>query len=162
MVCFALSPGSFRGYDLWLRSESMGLWSPVEGQSDGSGHSDRYRTGCGAATALQAGTAAAVKDAYAQLRALVKKRLAGRSDGELRLIRDETAPKAWEEPLVAELSAAGAEGDAELVAAAQALMNLVDEAGSRSGKYAVTVRDSQGVQVGDRNTQTNTFAPGRA
>ena len=38
-------------------------------------------------------------------------------------------------------------------------MNLVDEAGSRTGKYAVTVRDSQGVQVGDHNTQTNTFGP---
>lgn len=116
----------------------------------------------GAASALQAGTAAAVKNAYSQLRALVKKRLAGRSDGELVLTRHETTPKAWEAPLVAELSAAGAEGDAELVAAAQALMNLVDEAGSRSGKYAVTVRDSQGVQVGDRNTQTNVFAPWQA
>jgi hypothetical protein len=64
--------------------------------------------------------------------------------------------------LAAELSAAGARADADLVAAAQALMSLVDGAGSRSGKYAVTVRDSQGVQVGDHNTQTNTFGPGPA
>ena len=46
------------------------------------------------------------------------------------------------------------------MAVAQALMSLVDEAGSRSGKYLVTVRDSQGVQVGDRNTQTNIFRSG--
>ena len=39
-------------------------------------------------------------------------------------------------------------------------MSLVDEAGTRAGKYLVTVQDSQGVQVGDRNTQTNIFGPG--
>ena len=115
----------------------------------------------GAASALQDGTAEAVKDAYARLKALVKKRFAGlgRAKAELTLAEHEAAPQTWEAPLGAELSAAGAEGDADLVAAAEALMRLVDEAGSRSGKYAVTVRDSQGVQVGDHNTQTNTFAP---
>ena len=41
-------------------------------------------------------------------------------------------PQTWECCWAAELSAVGAEGDANLVAAAQALMNLVDEAGSRS------------------------------
>lgn len=45
------------------------------------------------------------------------------------------------------------------LAAAQALLRLVDEAGARAGKYAVLVSDSQGVQVGDHNTQTNTFGP---
>lgn len=75
------------------------------------------------------------------------------------LAEHQAAPQTWEAPLTAELSEAGADGDADLVAAAQALMNLVDEAGSRAGKYAVTVRDSQGAQVGDHNTQTNTFGP---
>jgi len=42
----------------------------------------------------------------------------------------------------------------------KALVSLVDEAGSRSGRYVVTVRESQGVQVGDRNVQTNIFRPG--
>lgn len=111
----------------------------------------------GAATALQDGTAQAVKDAYARLKALVMRRFAGRAKAELVLAEHETAPQTWEAPLAAELTAAGADADAHLVAAAQALMSLVDEAGSRSGKYAVTVRDSQGVQVGDHNTQTNTF-----
>jgi len=36
-------------------------------------------------------------------------------------------------------------------------MKLIDEAGSRAGKYTVDVRGSQGVQVGDRNTQHNEF-----
>jgi RIP homotypic interaction motif len=113
----------------------------------------------GAATALQDGTAQAVKDAYGRLKALVLKRFAGRAKAELVLAEHEAAPQTWEAPLAAELSAAGSDADADLVAAAQALMSLVDEAGSRSGKYAVTVRDSQGVQVGDHNTQTNTFGP---
>jgi hypothetical protein len=111
----------------------------------------------GAASALQDGASAAVKDAYTRVRALVRRRFAGRPKGELVLAEHEAAPQTWQAPLAAELAAAGADGDADLVAAAQALMSLVDEAGARSGKYAVSVRDSQGVQVGDHNTQTNTF-----
>ncbi len=113
----------------------------------------------GAASALQDGASAAVKDAYARLRALVERRFTNRPEGELVLAEHEAAPQTWEAPLAAELSAAGPERDVALVAAAQALMRLVDEAGSRSGKYLVAVRDSQGVQVGDHNTQTNTFGP---
>jgi RIP homotypic interaction motif len=113
----------------------------------------------GAASALQDGAAAAVKDAYARLKALVTKRFADRPKAELVLAEHESAPQTWEKPLAAELSAAGAEDDADLAAAAQALMGLLDEAGSRSGKYLVTVHGSQGVQVGDHNTQTNTFGP---
>jgi hypothetical protein len=114
----------------------------------------------GAASALQDGASAAVKDAYARLKALLTRRFAGRPSAELVLAEHQAAPQTWEKPLAAELSAAGAEGDADLVAAAQALMSLVDEAGSRAGKYVVTVRDSQGVQVGDYSTQTNIFRPG--
>jgi hypothetical protein len=50
---------------------------------------------------------------------------------------------------------AGADRDADLVAAAQALLRLVDAAGA--GKYAVDVRGAQGVQVGDRNRQDDVF-----
>jgi hypothetical protein len=113
----------------------------------------------GAASALQDGASSAVKDAYARVKALVMRRFANRPKGELVLAEHEAAPQVWEAPLAAELSAAGAGGDADLVAAAQALMGLVDQAGSRSGKYVVAVRGSQGVQVGDRNTQANIFGP---
>lgn len=114
----------------------------------------------GAATALQDGTSATVKDAYARLKALVTRRFAGRTKAELVLAEHQAAPQTWEKPLAAELSAAGAESDADLVAAAQALMGLVDEVGSRAGKYVVMVRDSRGVQVGDHGTQTNIFRQG--
>ena len=111
----------------------------------------------GAASALQDGAAAAVKDAYARLKALVSRRFIDRPTAELVLAEHESAPQTWEKPLAAELFAAGAGDDADLAAAAQALMSLLDEAGSRSGKYLVTVHGSQGVQVGDHNMQTNTF-----
>ena len=113
----------------------------------------------GAASALQDGASDAVKNAYARLKALVAKRFADRPKGELVLAEHEAAPQTWEKPLAAELSASGAEGDADLVGAAQALMSLVDGAGSRSGKYLVAVHGSQGVQIGDHNTQTNAFGP---
>ena len=102
----------------------------------------------GAASALQDGASSAVKDAYARVKALVMRRFANRPKGELVLAEHEAAPQVWEAPLAAELSAAGAGGDADLVAAAQALMGLVDQAGSRSGKYVV----GQHVRAGARLT----------
>jgi len=111
----------------------------------------------GAALGLKGVASSAVTDAYNGLKGLVRRRLAGRRDGELVLARHEQDSQAWEGPLKAELAAAGAGEDSELVAAAQALMGLVDAAGSQAGKYAVVVQGSQGVQVGDRNVQHNTF-----
>ena len=111
----------------------------------------------GAALGVKDTASAAVKDAYEGLKALVKNRFTGRRDGELVLARYEEAPDSWEGPLAAELTGVGAAADVELVAAAQAVMRLVDEAGSRAGKYNVQVHGGQGVQVGDGNIQHNTF-----
>ena len=111
----------------------------------------------GAASGLTDTTAAAAHDAYLSLKRLVRRRLDSRADGELLLARHAEAPRTWEGPLVAELSAAGANTDPDLVQAAQALMRLADEAGYRAGKYNVDARGLQGVQVGDHNTQRNVF-----
>ncbi len=102
-------------------------------------------------------TKAAVQTAYAKLRGLAKKRIAGQPDGELALERHEASPQKWESLLTAELTEAGAAGDADLVAAAKALMELFDGAGARAGKYNVTIKNSRGVQVGDGNIQVNRF-----
>jgi hypothetical protein len=93
------------------------------------------------------------------LKALAREQLAGRQGGELVLLRHEADPKIWEDPLAAELTAAGAASNPDLVAAAQALMNLVDEAGSRTGKYVIDLRGSQGIQVGDHNIQGLVYSP---
>lgn len=113
----------------------------------------------GAGLGLKDAASSAVTDAYNGLKALVGRRLAGRPGGELVLARHEESPAVWDKPLAEELTAAGAAQDQDLVTAAQALMRLVDEAGSAAGKYQVVVHGSQGVQVGDHNTQHNTFGP---
>ena len=121
-------------------------------------------------TALAAGTAlglkdtasAAVRDAYAGLKALVKRRFSGRPDAELVLDRHEQAPHIWQAPLRAELAEAGADSDPDLLAAAQALMRLIDPVGVRAGKYTVDVRRAQGIQIGDDNRQNNIFNTPRA
>jgi RIP homotypic interaction motif len=111
----------------------------------------------GATSGVMEAASSAAKDAYASLRALVRKRFAGRPGAELVLSKHENAPETWQAPLAAELSEAGAGRDADLVAAAQALMSLVDQAGARAGKYTVDVRGAHGVQVGDHNRQDNVF-----
>jgi hypothetical protein len=111
----------------------------------------------GAGAGLTDTASSAVKDAYGSLKALVKKRLAGRPDAELVLAKYEKAPQTWQAPLAAELDHTGAAGDRDLVAAAQTVMSLLDAAGTRAGKYTVNVRGAQGVQIGDHNTQDNIF-----
>jgi len=110
----------------------------------------------GAALGTQDTVSAMVKDAYAGLKALVRKRLGGGSGAELVLTKHEQAPETWQAPLMAELAETGADGDRDLIAAAQALLDLIGEAGG-AGKYAVDARGARGVQVGDHNRQDNVF-----
>ena len=67
----------------------------------------------GAALGVQDTASAAVKDAYASLKALVIKRFAGRAAAERVLAKHEDAPQAWQEPLAKELAEAGADRDTE-------------------------------------------------
>lgn len=111
----------------------------------------------GAALGAQDTVSAMVKDAYAGVKALVRKRLGGRPGAELMLARHEQAPETWQAPLMAELAEAGAESDRDLIAAAQALLDLVGGADGRTGKYTVDVQRAQAVQIGDHNRQDNVF-----
>jgi hypothetical protein len=111
----------------------------------------------GSISALQDDVKEAIKSAYARLRGLARKRVTGHQVAETALAQYEADPKIWEAPLTATLKQVGAGDDADLVAAAKALMELVDQAGARTGKYNVTIHGGQGIQIGDHNTQTNTF-----
>lgn len=111
----------------------------------------------GAAAGVTDTASAMVKDAYAGLRALVRKRLGGGPDAELMLAKHEKAPEIWHEPMTAELAEAGADRDRELIAAAQAVLNLIGGASGRAGKYSVDARGAQGVQIGDHDRQDNVF-----
>jgi hypothetical protein len=110
----------------------------------------------GAAVGTQDTVSAMVKDAYAGLKALARRRLGGGPGGELVLTKHEQAPETWQAPLMAELAETGADGDRDLIAAAQALLDLIGESRG-AGKYAVDARDAMGVQVGDHNRQDNVF-----
>lgn len=111
----------------------------------------------GAASALQDDAKGLVKTALDRLRQLVKRRFKDPANGEYLLEKHAKAPELWEAPLTHELNESGAAMDPELARAAQELMALLDAAGSRAGKYVVSVSGSQGVQVGDHNTQYNKF-----
>jgi hypothetical protein len=107
----------------------------------------------GAALGVQDTASAMVRDAYASLKALVRRRLGGDPGTEMVLARHEQAPETWQAPLKAELARTGADEDGDLIAAAKALLDLVGQA----GKYTVDVRGAQGVQIGDHNRQDNVF-----
>ena len=111
----------------------------------------------GALDEVKDGAKAGIKAAYAKLRSLAGRRVAGNRGAEAALAEIETDPDTWKAPFTAKLTQLDAGSDADLVAAAKAFMELHDAAGARAGKYNVTVNNSQGVQVGDGNTQINHF-----
>ena len=105
----------------------------------------------GAGLGLKDAASSAITDAYNGLKGLVRRKLAGRPGGELVLARHEEDPQVWEKPLVQELTAVGADADPDLVSAAQALMQLVDAAGSAAGKYQVSASDHAAAAGRDMN-----------
>jgi hypothetical protein len=111
----------------------------------------------GALDTVTDGAKAGITAAYAKLRGLLTRRVAGNQVAEVALAQYEADPKTWEAPLTTTLTTLGAADDAELVTAAKALMELVDQSGARAGKYNVTIKGAKGVQVGDGNIQVNRF-----
>jgi hypothetical protein len=111
----------------------------------------------GALDALKDDVKDKAKAAYAKLHDLVRRQFRGNPSAEIVLSEHQADPETYAAPLAKKLTEAGAGDDAELVATARALMELVDQAGAKSGKYNVTIKDSKGVQVGDGNIQVNKF-----
>jgi hypothetical protein len=105
----------------------------------------------GASAAAQETAGTAVKDAYAGLKALIRRRF-GREDAP-----ELDDPAAAEAPLTEKLRAAGAERDEELVRAAQALLAQVDPENARAGRYNVQISGGKGIVVGDSATVTMNF-----
>jgi hypothetical protein len=98
-----------------------------------------------------------VKAAFAKLYELVRHRFEKNVSAEVILSEHQNDPATYEAALAKKLAEAGAASDSELVAAATALIVLLDHAGAGSGKYNVTIMNSKGIQVGDGNTQLNKF-----
>ena len=100
-----------------------------------------------------------VKAACGKLRDLVSKRFreAGTPNAEAALAVYEEDPETYKAGFAKKLTAARAEEDEALVAAAQAVLDLLGQQG-KSSKYNVTITGSEGVYVGDHGTQTNTWS----
>jgi hypothetical protein len=111
----------------------------------------------GAAAALKDAANETIKDAYHRLRALLKAKFAGKPGSEAVLEGVEGQPDVWQKPLEAALSEAGADGDEQVLRAAQQLLALTDPQGTAAGKYRVTIDRSKGIVVGDHATVTMKF-----
>jgi hypothetical protein len=114
----------------------------------------------GVGAGVQDVAGSAVRDAYAKLREVLRRRFAGRPAAEEVLAEHEKDPKAYEPLLRKYLAETGADRDAEVLELAERVLALADSAGSAAGKYRVDAAHAQGVQVGDRNEQINTFGAG--
>ncbi len=112
----------------------------------------------GVSTALKDTAGSAVKDAYAGLVSLVRRRL-GRA-GAPDVDEMEQNPAADTTALATKLQASDAGLDLELVRAAAVLMQHVDPGGARAGRYTVTVTGGKGVVVGNEGTVTMNFNDG--
>lgn len=100
-----------------------------------------------------------VKDAYAGLKGLIRRRFAGNREAEAVLDQSERVPEADQvrAQLAQHLRAAGAADDEELIRAAQAVLQYADPAGAKAGKYDVRITGGKGIVVGDAATVTMTF-----
>lgn len=103
----------------------------------------------------------AVQDAYGVLRDALVRRL-HRSPGHdanatLRALEAQATEAADHGSLRTQLTTAGVATDDQVLAAARAVLETVDPAGARVGKYVIDLRDATGVQVGDNPTMNLNF-----
>jgi hypothetical protein len=107
----------------------------------------------GAAAGLKDNATSAVKDSYAALINLVRRRLSKRTAEEdaTDLEQYTVDPDSQRDALIEALVAADAGHDQALIAAAENVMTLVDPYGAQEGKYRVYIRDTTGIQIGDGN-----------
>jgi hypothetical protein len=117
----------------------------------------------GASAALRDTAGQAVKDAYAGLKSLLRRKLPSEPGAESAVEKHDEAPEApdaWEQPLRDELDRTRVGDDEEVIRKAQELMALVDPDGARAGKYNVTISGGKGIVVGDHAQVTMNFDDG--
>lgn len=110
----------------------------------------------GAAAGLRGAASAAVAESYQALRGALAGRLSDRPQALQHLRLLERRPTASAEHLVHHLVVTGAV-DTQLVECARRLLALVEAAGTRVETGSMDLRGAQGLQVGNGNTQHNTF-----
>jgi hypothetical protein len=114
----------------------------------------------GAIAAAKDTAGTAVKDAYQGLKTLIKNKFAeqGKADSSTILDKFEQKPEKTKALLEDELAESGLDKldkDDAIIKAAEEVMKEEDPEGASTGKY--DLRGAKGVQIGNQNTQTNTF-----
>jgi len=103
----------------------------------------------GVTAAAQDTASQAVKDAYAGLKALVKKRFEKKPQAEMALAEYEKDKDTWEKPLQKSLVETGADQDEAIVRQAQQVLKLVNPQQASQSKYNVQIGDGKGIVIGD-------------
>ncbi len=98
-----------------------------------------------------------MKDAYAGLKALVKKRFEKKPQAEVALTEYEKDADTWEKPLQKLLVETGADQDEAIVRQAQQVLKLVNPQQASQGKYNVQIGEGQGIVIGDHAQVNQTF-----
>lgn len=118
--------------------------------------------GAGAIAATQETAGIAIKDAYEGLKTLIKQRFAAQGKEDDSDIVDKHEKKLDSEAVKAllkeELMSLRIDQDTEIIKLAQELLKKEKPEESAAGKFnAVFQGEVKGAQVGDHNSQTNTF-----
>ena len=103
----------------------------------------------GATAATKDTASQAVKDAYAGLKALVKKRFEKKPQAEMALAEYEKDTATWEKPLQKSLVETGADQDKVIVRQAQQVLKLINPQQASQGKYNVQIGEGKGIVIGD-------------
>jgi hypothetical protein len=104
----------------------------------------------GATASAKDAASQAVKDAYAGLKTLLSRLFAGKSHAQVILDEHEADPQTYEKPLKKLLTEAHADQDANLLAAAERVMTLVQPQQAGMGKYSIQNTGTvQGQVIGD-------------
>lgn len=108
----------------------------------------------GASAGLTDTASGAVHDLYASLRAAVRRRMERGGAADARVLdTPDPDPEVWRHRLIGALAGSGVEEDQAVLTVARVLLDQARPA----GPITVDARDSRGVQIGDGNTQHNSF-----
>jgi hypothetical protein len=111
----------------------------------------------GATGAVKDTASQAVKDAYAGLKALLKKRFEKKPQAEIALAEYEKDKDTWEKPLQKSLVETGADQDEAIVRQAQQVLKLVNPQQASQGRYNVQIGEGKGIVIGDHAQVNQTF-----
>jgi hypothetical protein len=100
-----------------------------------------------------------IKDSYEGLKGLIKSKFAENEAAKVVLDEHEKDPETYEAPLKKKLSEAGVDKEDAILKAAQEILKQAKSEESMAAKFKTEFQaEVKGAQIGDGNTQENTFS----